>query len=93
MNSARCQWCGRGAACMCASMPLTDLQRRALDAIQGHISTNSESPTRNELAAAIATNRRHVDSLLDALARRRRIQIEPGVARGIVLLEGNGGRT
>jgi hypothetical protein len=72
-------------------MPLTALQQRALTEIRVFISRHSESPTRNELATALATNRRHVDGLLDALARRRRIRIEPAVARGIVLIEGANG--
>jgi SOS-response transcriptional repressor LexA len=64
-------------------MPLTALQERALARIRDSISETGAAPTRNELAATLDTSRKHVDRLLDALARRRRIRIEPGAARGI----------
>ncbi|MCC7461519.1 MAG: transcriptional repressor LexA [Gammaproteobacteria bacterium] len=71
--------------------PLSPRQRQILQLIERHIERHGMPPTRAELAAALGLrNRQGIDQHLRALARKHRIGLEPGIARGIRLRGGPG---
>lgn len=68
--------------------PLSPRQRQILQLIERHLERHGMPPTRAELTLALGLrNRQGVDQHLRALARKGRILLEPGIARGIRLPE------
>jgi repressor LexA len=66
--------------------PLSPRQRQILQLIERHLERHGMPPTRAELTLALGLrNRQGIDQHLRALARKGRIFLEPGIARGIRL--------
>jgi repressor LexA len=66
--------------------PLSPRQRQILQLIERHLERHGMPPTRAELTLALGLrNRQGIDQHLRALARKGRIRLEPGIARGIRL--------
>lgn len=72
---------------------LSPRQRQILQLIERHLERHGMPPTRAELTLALGLrNRQGIDQHLRALARKGRILLEPGIARGIRLRESGASR-
>jgi repressor LexA len=72
---------------------LSPRQRQILQLIERHLERHGMPPTRAELTLALGLrNRQGIDQHLRALARKGRILLEPGIARGIRLPESGASR-
>ena len=66
---------------------LTERQGEVLDAIRSFVKLNGFAPTRADIAKRLdLKHQSSVDNHLYALARKRWIEVKPGVERGIALL-------
>lgn len=66
--------------------PLTDSQRRVLDALTGFIREHGYPPTLRELAVLVDATPSTVHYQMSLLAAKGRIRRVPGVARGIQVI-------
>jgi repressor LexA len=74
-------------------IPLSPRQRQILTQIGGFIAQQGRPPTRADLARAMGLrNRQGIDQHLRALERKGYLELEPGIARGLRLLDGAASR-
>src|SRR3984957_20154421 len=72
------------------SPPLSPRQQQILARIAEFIARESRPPTRADLARAMGLrNRQGIDQHLRALERKGYLELEPGIARGRLLLPGH----
>ena len=70
-------------------LPLSPRQQQILQRITEFMAQQGRPPTRADLARALGLrNRQGIDQHLRALERKGYLQLEPGIARGLRLLQG-----
>jgi len=70
-----------------SSLPLSPRQQQILSRIAAFIAQHDRPPTRADLARAMGLrNRQGIDQHLRALERKGYLELEPGIARGLRLL-------
>jgi len=71
-----------------SSLPLSPRQREILRQIAGFIAREGRPPTRADLARALGLrNRQGIDQHLRALERKGYLELAPGIARGLRLVQ------